>query len=146
MNYFSIPGIFYWAVPLLFVLGMIQIVKRGRKGLWRLGFKETGNSLIWIFGLIYVMFLIVFIVSTTVPITGYFETQALRYETEATRWALMFLPYIYIFTGLMFSIWILVKAWSNPVKYNSKEKEILRKEKMKLKKRLGWFGRFIREV
>ena len=146
MNYFSIPGIFYWAVPLLFVLSMIQIVKRGRKGLWRLGFKETGNSLIWIFGLIYVMFLIVFIVSTTVPITGYFETQALRYETEATRWALMFLPYIYIFTGLMFSIWILVKAWSNPVKYNSKEKEILRKEKMKLKKRLGWFGRFIREV
>ena len=146
MNYFSIPGIFYWAVPLLFVLGIIQIVKRGRKGLWRLGFKETGNSLIWIFGLIYVMFLIVFIVSTTVPITGYFETQALRYETEATRWALMFLPYIYIFTGLMFSIWILVKAWSNPVKYNSKEKEILRKEKMKLKKRLGWFGRFIGEV
>ena len=146
MNYFSIPGIFYWAVPLLFVLSMIQIVKRGRKGLWRLGFKETGNSLIWIFGLIYVMFLIVFIVSTTVPITGYFETQALRYETEATRWALMFLPYIYIFTGLMFSIWILVKAWSNPVKYNSKEKEILRKEKMKLKKRLGWFGRFIGEV
>ena len=146
MNYFSIPGIFYWAVPLLFVLGMIQIVKRGRKGLWRLGFKETGNSLIWIFGLIYVMFLIVFIVSTTVPITGYFETQALRYETEATRWALMFLPYIYIFTGLMFSIWILVKAWSNPIRYNSKEKEILRKEKMKLKKRLGWFGRFIREV
>jgi len=146
MNYFSIPGIFYWAVPLLFVLSMIQIVKRGRKGLWRLGFKETGNSLIWIFGLIYVMFLIVFIVSTTVPITGYFETQALRYETEAARWALMFLPYIYIFTGLMFSIWILVKAWSNPVKYNSKEKEILRKEKMKLKKRLGWFGRFIGEV
>jgi len=146
MNYFSIPGIFYWAVPLLFVLGMIQIVKRGRKGLWRLGFKETGNSLIWIFGLIYVMFLIVFIVSTTVPITGYFETQALRYETEATRWALMFLPYIYIFTGLMFSIWILVKAWSNPIRYNSKEKEILRKEKMKLKKRLGWFGRFIGEV
>jgi len=146
MNYFSIPGIFYWAVPLLFVLGMIQIVKRGRKGLWRLGFKETGNSLIWIFGLIYVMFLIVFIVSTTVPITGYFETQALRYETEAARWALMFLPYIYIFTGLMFSIWILVKAWSNPIRYNSKEKEILRKEKMKLKKRLGWFGRFIGEV
>ena len=146
MNYFSIPGIFYWAVPLLFVLSMIQIVKRGRKGLWRLGFKETGNSLIWIFGLIYVMFLIIFVTSTAAPIAGYFETQALRYETEATRWALMFLPYIYIFTGLMFSIWILVKAWSNPVKYNSKEKEILRKEKMKLKKRLGWFGRFIGEV
>ena len=146
MNYFSIPGIFYQIVPLLFVLGMIQIVKRGRKGLWRLGFKETGNFLIWIFGLIYVMFLIIFITSTAAPIADYFETQALRYEAEAIRWSLIFLPYIYIFTGLMFSIWILVKAWSNPVKYNSKEKEILRKEKMKLKKRLGWFGRFIGEV
>ena len=146
MNYFSIPGIFYWAVPPLFVLGMIQIVKRGRKGLWRLGFKETGNSLIWIFGLIYVMFLIIFITSTAAPIADYFEAQTLRYETEAIRWSLIFLPTVYIFTGLMFSIWILVKAWSNPIRYNSKEEEILKDEKMKLREKLGWFGRFIGEV
>ena len=146
MNYFSLPGIFYWIVPLLFVLGMIQIVKRGRKGLWRFGFKEIGNSLVGVFGLISVMFLSIFIVFTTVPIVDYFETQALRYEAGATKWILTILPCIYIITGLLFSIWILAWTWSNPIRYNSKEKEILRNEKMKLKKRLGWFGRFIREV
>lgn len=144
MNWFGIPGIFYWAGPAILVITIIQVYKRGRKGMWRLGLKEASSSLISMVGLIWCMFMILLLVYSLPPITTYLEVQALKLESEDARWLLEVLPLVYALTGVGFIVWVLRKTWSDPVKYNEEEQKLRKEERAKLEAKFGWFGKLLR--
>ncbi len=134
----SISGII-WGVFSLFL-----ITKRIIQGFWKLGLKEFWMGTVSLIGILWVCFALIFLAMSIPSVMGWIETFPMGGPSSDTLWIISILPIFYTLSGFMFIIYILVKAFTYKPKYSEKEQMFLREEKLKLKERLGWVGRFVK--
>ena len=144
-EWFEIPKIFVTIGGVWVLVSVWGIVGRWRKGFWRLGFKEALQSIIRIGGILWVMYFILTSVLFLDPLGSWLTVYIEGEEwSKETLWILNSIPIFYVISILLIACWILGKAFSYKPKYSEEEKAFLKDGRLKMKKRLGWFGRFIK--
>lgn len=112
-------------------------IKRKRQGLIHLGLKEFYQGCVHIFGWMWLLFLLV----------GGVLLQTLFVEHLATlnleRWLGIAIAMSSFFALLALFGFLSIKLLRWRAKYTEEEKGILLEERLKLKKKLGWFGKYI---
>lgn len=130
----------------ILLLETFAIVKRWRQGYWKLGFKETSKSIVLIGGFVWLMYAIVFLAGTVAEVADWSEVLVASAVdlSEESLWIMNSLPMFYTISIALFIIWLSGKIFSYKPKYSDEEKALLEEEKAKVKKKWGWFGRFIK--
>lgn len=137
-----LPQLLLLAVCLSVVGNFISILQRGKRGMWKLGVKESINSLVPLFTLIWIMLLIILLVVSIPTVTDWAASQKLNLENPnpSTLWAYGALPSVYSFTGLAVIIVLLAKLLKyRPFKYNETEQAILKQDSDRRKEKLKRF-------
>ena len=146
MEWFEIPNILVVCGIAWTLASITDVVMKWKKGVWRLGFKEAWRHLVMMGGLVWVLYFITTSIALLIPFTNWFrEYSVSRYWSSSTLWILDSIPYFYVATVLLFSVWFLSRVLTYKLRYTEEEEMVYKEEKFGLKKRLGWFGRFIEE-
>lgn len=144
-DWFEIPKIFVLAGGVWVLLSIWVIVMRWRRGFWKLGFKEVSQSMVFIGGFTWAMYFLVTSILLLLPLNNWLIAYMEGKEwLESTLWVLNSIPFFYVITILFIACWVLGRTFSYKPKYSEGEKVLLKEERLKWKKKLGWFGKLIK--
>jgi len=127
-----------WLLLLWLGFCIVNTFRRRSKGLLKLGLKEWLRGFVFIFGFIWLMLLFMLGIFLVVPLVEFMDRFVL------SDWLKFSVPWAYLWGIIASFSYGLVKLWSWKPKYTELEEAILLEERIQHKKRLGWFGRFIR--
>ena len=114
------------------------LVKRKRKGQLKLGLREWFEGFVHIFGFLWLFLFLMVGVLLLRPLVEYFQSLSI------SGWFQFALPWAYFWGLLALFCYLLVELWKWKPKYTEEEKAVLLVERLRFKKKLGWFGRFIK--
>jgi len=133
-EWFEIPKV---AGVTLILANILGLVVRGRRGLWKLGLKETMGAWSVIGGMVWVMLAIVTGVLLISEATKWIDGFQLKYTNPQTIWLIRAIPSFLTISLLLFSVgtlvWIIKTPW---IKYTEEERGVLKEEKRVWKVRL----------
>lgn len=122
------------------LLCLLSIITRWIKGFWKLGFKEALVSTLTIGVITWTMLGIIFFILSIPAVVDWVAGE----QASVIGTLHPYLIFFYIFTGLTVFILVFGKVISYKPQYSEREQEFLKEENLKWKKKLGWFGRFVK--
>lgn len=144
MDWGSVQGLLSIAGIAWVVLSVVLIARRATQGFWKLGIKEFWMGTVMLLGVLWACFALILFVISVPPVMGWIEASPMSTSSPDTLWVVDSLPLFYIFSGMAFILYILAKAIIYKPKYSEKERVFLKEGNLRWKKKLGWFGRFIK--
>lgn len=144
MDWGSLQGLLSIAGIAWVVISIYFIIRRITQGFWKLGLKESWMGTVMLMGMLWACFALIFFVISVPPVMDWIEASSLSRSSPDTLWVINILPFFYTLSGLTLILYILTKAILYKPKYSEEEQVLLKDEKLKWKKKLGWFGRFIK--
>lgn len=144
MDWGSLQGLLSIAGIAWVVFSLYLIIRRVTQGFWKLGLKESWMGTVVLMGILWACFALIFFVISVPPVMDWIEASSLSRSSPDTLWVINILPFFYTLSGLTLILYILTKAILYKPKYSEEEQVLLKDEKLKWKKKLGWFGRFIK--
>lgn len=109
---------------------------------WKLGFKEALSSLALLGGLLWVCFFVITFVIILPSFIDYLDTVPLSAEGQ---WLLGIIPYFCLITVWAVIVLVVSKVMFWKPKYTDKEKEVLKQERIWMRKHLGPLGKLVKE-
>lgn len=121
-----------------FLASIILLVSRHRKGFLKLGMKEVAQSFLQLVGIAWLCLLLCLGIVLIRPLVSYLEGLE-PYSSIFTS-----LPFVY--TAGLLLVWsvLLGKILSWRFNYTDDEKEFLREANLRMRRRLGPLGRFVK--
>lgn len=131
------------ALACFILFSVAIIIKRSRKGYWRLGLKEVYEGAVYIGCLLWAVYALIFSIATLPWLAGVVDNLIEASDLPDAQWVFGLVLVFYFITAWCIAIWVVVKGATFKAQYTGAEQELKDMEREKQRKwmrdhKLGW--------